>query len=234
MKTLLINSLIFSASLIVCVNANATDFWSDDNATKAEEQQEQARFKKEIQKIELERKDMFNNVLVPQKTSLPNVDTNTLQGIDIDQLAARYKTEVQAEQQQNNRVMVFISFSMPDESIKKAIQDAKKIDGVLVLRGFYNGSYQETAQRIYKLGEKVGNIQIHPDAFKKYQVKTVPTVVMVEEQQLKVGEDGCALPDSYIAVAGDVPLSYALEQFIKSGDDRQKSLARRYLGHLEH
>lgn len=234
MTCLFLSRCVAISLFCFCVNAKAADFWSDEIATAPEDRQEQLKFQKELVRVEQERKSLFDQVQVPTQTQLPNIDTTHMKGIDIQKLAQRYEQEVKVEVQQNNQIMVFVSFSMPIDSIKKAIQDVKKVDGVVVLRGFVNNNYMDTAKEIQKLGEQVGNIQVHPDAFKKYQVTSVPTVVLVEAQHEKIGDDGCALPDSYLSISGDVPLSYALEQFAKQGNEHQQRLATRYLRHLEH
>lgn len=215
----------------ICVNANCQDFWSDEPSNLGSTNPQKQHFDAERARIEATRRDMFADVQVPQRNSFPKIDDNQFKGgdFDIEAIAARYKEQVRIEQQ-HDRVMVFISFSMPMESIKRIVQETSKIDGVVVLRGFVDGSYQKTAEIIATLGEKRGNIQVNPEAFKKYKIEQVPSIILVQsDQEGSVDSEGCALPGTFIGISGDVSLPYALNRIKERGNSEQKSISARYL-----
>jgi len=216
--------------LCICVDANAQqnqniDFWSDEP---------DPRFTQERNRVAATTEQMLDSLHVPSTNNFPNIpDPVTGQAIDIDAIAERYQ-RMTAAAAKHDQIMVFISFSMPPESIKRLIREAHRVDGVLVLQGFVEGSYKKTAERIAELGESVGNIQINPDAFHKYKVTQVPTFALIEsDKQEQIDLEGCALPDSFVSVVGDVSLRYALEAMARQSEgdtERVLDLHLRQLG----
>lgn len=215
--------------LCLCTSANAQpnqsiDFWSDEP---------DPRFTQERSRVAAATKQMLDGLHVPSTNNFPNIpDPVTGQTIDIDAIAERYR-QMTATAAQHDQVMVFISFSMPPESIKRLIREAHRVDGVLVLQGFVEGSYQKTAERIVELGASVGNIQINPDAFHKYKVTQVPTFALIEsDKQEQIDLEGCALPDSFVSVVGDVSLRYAMEAMARQREGDTKRVLDLHLRQL--
>lgn len=167
---------------------------------------------RELGKVEGERKAMFdpaNSATKPAPNTFPNIPTPQRSGIDLEALAKRY--EQKAEARNVDALMVFASFTMPRATLKRLIADANRAGGVVVMRGFKDGSIKSTALAINDLGESSGNVQINPNAFTKYRVNAVPAVVLVKPESAElVDNEGCALPDKYVMVTGDVTLGYAL------------------------
>ena len=94
-----------------------------------------------------------------------------------------------------NHILVFVSFSMPEASLKSLAQeaqgDASQGDAsqgisfqqppvVLVMRGLYQDSFVKTALKLQKLGIAV---DIHPELFETHHVTSVPTFVKLENGQ---------------------------------------------------
>ena len=175
----------------------------------------------EMERIEGERKAMFDEDNLASKSvpnTFPNIATPERSGIDIESLAKRY--EMKAVDRKTDGLMVFASFTMPAPTLKRLIADTYKAGGVVVFRGFKDGSLKNTAFAVSALGEAAGNVQINPEAFKKYRVNAVPAVVLVKpEGQELVDNEGCALPDKYVMVAGDVGLGYALDNIAQRSLD---------------
>jgi conjugal transfer pilus assembly protein TrbC len=171
----------------------------------------------ERQRIESERKAMFaadNPATKNAPNTFPNIPTPERSNIDIESLAKRY--EGKAAARNTDGLMVFASFTMPVPTLKRLIADSTRAGGVVVLRGFKDGSLKNTAAAVSELGEAAGNVQINPEAFTKYRVKAVPAVVLIKpDGQELVDEDGCALPENYVMVAGDVGLGYALDDIAR-------------------
>jgi conjugal transfer pilus assembly protein TrbC len=109
------------------------------------------------------------------------------------------KAEVNAKTSLNNtnQLIVFVSFSMPDASLKAlfAALDTN-LDVKLVIRGLVDDSMDKTARKISDLG---GVLEINPELFDHYQIIQVPTFVLVK----KSGET--------FKLAGNVTLNYARE-----------------------
>ena len=180
--------------------------------------------------VELERKPLFdgNNSATRNAPNLfPKVDIPKPSGIDIEALARRYEGRAEARGSADD-LMVFASFSMPLESLKRLVASTGRAGGSVVLRGFKNNSYKETVRAIAALGEGSSHVTVNPNAFTKYKVTVVPMVVLSKTTAAEqLDADGCALPDSYFGVGGDVTLSYALEHIAARSPDF-RVIANRY------
>jgi conjugal transfer pilus assembly protein TrbC len=156
----------------------------------------------------------------------PNVQTPQSSGIDIEALARQY--EQKAAVRKMDALMVFASFTMPRESLIRLVRQTGRVGGAVVFNGFKDNSLKATAAAIQELGEGSAHVQINPKAFTKYRVRAVPAVVLTKAEATdQVGEDGCALPNNYAAVSGDVSLDYALDEIAKR-DPQFRRLAMRY------
>ncbi len=111
-----------------------------------------------------------------------------------------------------DQLIVFVSFSMPEESLK-ALFEALEInpDVKLVLRGLIDDSMDKTARKINDLG---GVLEINPELFDRYQIQQVPTFVMVKG-------DGTTLK-----LAGNITLNHARERFHEAMSQKQRSLEK--------
>lgn len=182
-------------------------------------------------RIESERKTMFSDDN-PQALHAPNafpaIDAPQARQIDIEDLLRRYEGKAQARSNGDD-LMVFASFSMPTESLKQLVTSVAKVGGSVVLRGFKNNSYRQTVQAIAALGEARTSVNIHPKAFAQYKVTAVPAFVIARKDATdKLDAQGCALPETYAAIAGDVSLDYALSEIAKRSP-AMSDLAQRYL-----
>ena len=89
-----------------------------------------------------------------------------------------------------NHILVFVSFSMPEASLKSLAQEAQRDTShgvsfqqppvILVMRGLYQDSFVKTALKLQKLGIAV---DIHPELFETHHVTSVPTFVKLENGQ---------------------------------------------------
>jgi conjugal transfer pilus assembly protein TrbC len=106
-------------------------------------------------------------------------------------------------------LLVFVSFSMPAESLLRLAQQVKQADGVLVLRGLAGASLREMVARVQPLAKTGAAIQISPEAFTRFGVAVVPTFALANSAA-PCGDSVCeALVQR---VAGDVTLEHALER----------------------
>jgi conjugal transfer pilus assembly protein TrbC len=114
-------------------------------------------------------------------------------------------------------LLVFVSFSMPEAALSRLADQAARTGATLVTRGFVNGSLQQTVARAQRLiGQRKVGFQIDPQAFDRFAVSAVPTFVLLRAGAMpQPCPSGTCLPTaSYVSVAGDVSLDYALE-FVK-------------------
>lgn len=196
----------------------------------------QAAIEQEMQRIEAERQQMFagpDAVRPSSSVVAPNLPAPRASGIDIEQLARQYAQQAGGgAQPPASDLMIFASFTMPEVSLKRLVRQASLSGGTVVFRGFKNNSIRETAMAVRALREQEGNVQINPQAFSKYQVNSVPAFVLTQATTAEaLDEKGCALPDTYVSVAGDVSLDYALD-VMSQRSKAFSALASRYLATL--
>ena len=137
------------------------------------------------------------------------------------------------------RLLVFVSFSMPDRTWQRLLQQAERAQATLVLRGLVDGSLRQTVLRMQQLiGQRKAAVQIDPQAFDRHAVTVVPTIVL-----LRAGSaDGapcatgtCASRQAgtgHLQAAGDVSLDYALRQFVAAASSAAAD-ARVFLHRLQ-
>ncbi|HRE72827.1 MAG TPA: type-F conjugative transfer system pilin assembly protein TrbC [Accumulibacter sp.] len=169
---------------------------------------------------------------VPDPTRLPQPATT---GPDIARMAATYRqpTPSSAAGKDVPELMVFVSFSLPKETLQRIVGQAEKSGAVLVLRGLHGNSLTRMGEEIARLvGDRKVTAIIHPPAFKQFKVHQVPALVLARSGQAsKVGEDGCAPGSSFIRVDGDVTQDYALD-LIERQAPVWAEVARRYAARL--
>lgn len=113
-------------------------------------------------------------------------------------------------------VLVFVSFSMPKESLKAWIHDANIIHAPVVIRGLVNHSFKDTIAAVNTLTkEGVSGVQIDPTLFEQFEIKQVPAVVVVSPPKC-VPNLSCR--EDYDVQYGDAGLSYALKQIARQDD----------------
>lgn len=90
--------------------------------------------------------------------------------------------QVVASTLDSKEVLIFVSFSIPDKALQDYYLSAQKYKARLIIRGLKNNSFQETKEKIKDLGISV---DIDPNLFEEYQISKVPTIVVVEKEQVK-------------------------------------------------
>ncbi len=116
----------------------------------------------------------------------------------------------------DNRLLIFISSSMPKKSIVNLMTQASSIGAVFVVRGLINNSYVNTYKYFYNLkGNNTVGIMINPTLFSALHVEAVPTFALYQSDK-DLLHTACNVAPKYTKVSGDVSLRYALEQLTKS------------------
>lgn len=118
------------------------------------------------------------------------------------------KDDAKQEQPKTSDIIVFVSFSMSDESLKGYAQDLQRAGGRLVVRGLINDSFKATQERLTRLGIE---LDIDPVLFEDFSISHVPAFLI-----LKDGKETDRL-------TGHVSLEHALEEFADDGNDIAKT-----------
>jgi conjugal transfer pilus assembly protein TrbC len=115
------------------------------------------------------------------------------------------------------RFIAFASTSMPPDSLKAMLIDVPKAGGVVVFRGFPENNMKLFAGKLMKAASSrnaIGNAGIDPRLFRAFDIKVVPTYVVVSSNfELCDGFDCEAQVPPHDRLTGNVSAHYALETF---------------------
>lgn len=114
-------------------------------------------------------------------------------------------------------IITFVSFSMPKESLKQWLGEAKQIHAPVIIRGLIDNSFKETINQMSQLiNDNQNGVQLDPTLFKKFNIDKVPALV-VRENNTCLATQSCI--DKYDVIYGDVSMEYALNKIILKNDD---------------
>ncbi|WP_253718565.1 type-F conjugative transfer system pilin assembly protein TrbC [Serratia marcescens] len=150
--------------------------------------------------------DLHQNPPVPE--FLRNQPPRSLAQDDqsfIDQLAAKQRQD--AAEQPAEGALYFVSFAIPEEGMRRMLQEARRFGIPATLRGMVNGDMRETVQRVQKLVEAGGidGVQIDPQPYSQFGITAVPALVV-----------RCAA--GFDVVRGNLLMAQALKKVAKDGD----------------
>jgi conjugal transfer pilus assembly protein TrbC len=145
----------------------------------------------------------------PDLTALPRPATTTANPAD---LARQFRQQPIQTKPATPELMAFVSFSMPRESLLRIVEQSEITGARLIFRGFDGNKMTDMATRIGALlGKHRVEAAIHPPAFAQFKVNQVPALVLAQSDAGNQMDSGCAQPDRYVKVTGDVSQDYALE-----------------------
>jgi conjugal transfer pilus assembly protein TrbC len=107
-------------------------------------------------------------------------------------------------------LLIFVSFSLPEESLRQYSKQAVEYGAVLVLRGMRNNSLEQTELQALGVNKAGAEWDIAPATFKKFKIERVPAIVLADASTESVLENGCAKEVDYLRVDGDVSIHHAL------------------------
>jgi conjugal transfer pilus assembly protein TrbC len=173
---------------------------------------------------------------LPAVPELRNLPQPAASAPDLASLAPAHRPSVPGGNSANADVpelMVFVSFSLPRETLQRIVHQSERSGAVLILRGLKGHSLTQTGEEIARLvGERNVTVLIHPPAFQQFQVRQVPSLVLARSGwAAKIAEDGCAPAASFIRIDGDVGQDYALDQ-IERQAPAWADIARRHAARL--
>lgn len=160
---------------------------------------------------------------------MPNIPTPTA-GIDIDRIASQYREMNHPTLPADENLLIFVSTSIPMQTLVKLGQQAKQAGAVLVLRGLPGGlasGWTHAMAQLKPLAATGARVEINPDLFRLYSVTQVPTFMIAKLDRSRCATDstGCA---ANLRLSGDVSLDYVLEKWA----DGSGSLAKVAQSHL--
>ena len=124
----------------------------------------------------------------------------------LDQVMIEGQGPQQGDDKSDDKILVFVSFSMPKASLLALSQEAEKYQAVLVMRGLRDDSFKATQSAFQELGgDMQSGIEINPEAFETYQIKQVPVFVRVKSTPAKETKELGRL-------SGNVSLAFAAQK----------------------
>ncbi|ADM08213.1 hypothetical protein PB2503_00662 [Parvularcula bermudensis HTCC2503] len=154
--------------------------------------------------------------------------SDTTEPVDLDAMVADAGVVSAARQETSGPagVLVFVSFSMPEQSLRQLVLDAHKAQVPVLLQGFVGGSLKETATRMRALlgadtgQDLLGGVVIDPRAFRIFRVTEVPAFIATRAPLPDCdGLDCDAPPPPHDRIAGNMSLGAALSALASEGTD---------------
>lgn len=131
------------------------------------------------------------------------------------------------------RLMVFVSLSMPEKSLTDLAKETAKAGGVFILRGMVNGKMQDTLKALMPLSQTGIRVAMDPTLYQTYGVVAAPTFVLATRETAPCETQACDRPvPNHDKIAGNVPLKVALEH-IDQANGSAAVVAREYLKRME-
>ena len=167
----------------------------------------------------------------PVMPSMPKLDLMNMPtaSIDIGQLSQQGSDLMGSIDEQTSRyesqILIFVSTSIPETTVKRYVQQTQHIGAALVFRGLINDSMKDTQVYLSQLlgTDQTGvkpTILIDPTLYSRFNIKQVPTTVVTESEIKPCQQDGCPTPVHH-KVAGDVSLAWALGLVSRQIDSKE-------------
>ncbi|EJK7812627.1 type-F conjugative transfer system pilin assembly protein TrbC, partial [Escherichia coli] len=139
------------------------------------------------------------------------VRANPLQHADnqfLDELVRKQQAAQKDKPQQG--AVYFVSFSIPEEGLKRMLGETRHYGIPATLRGMVNNDLKTTAEAVLSLVKDgaTDGVQIDPTLFSQYGIRSVPALVVFCSQ----GHD---------IIRGNLRVRQALEKVAATGDCRQ-------------
>ncbi|EEN5143102.1 type-F conjugative transfer system pilin assembly protein TrbC [Salmonella enterica subsp. enterica serovar Oranienburg] len=191
--------------LVVLIMTLSGSVWASDAVNTAENRQ----FLKQQETLSQQLRDRPDTQL--KTWAEQQVQGNPLQQSDrhyLDSLVRKQQSS-QTEKPASGAVY-FVSFSIPEEGLKRMLGETRRYGIPATLRGMLNNDLKATANAVLSLVKDgaTDGVQIDPTLFSKYDIRSVPSLVVYCSQ-------------GYDVVRGNLRIKQALEKVSTAGDCRQ-------------
>lgn len=195
----------------------------------------------------------LGQIEVPPQTTPDYINDKKLKSqvgqIDLEKIAKQYNEALLKDKDAQNgqggqsdftagRAYLFISSSMPKETLQALLNDAGKL-GIAV---FLNGNIGPDPLKFAGTQAFMNTMEIktppelfiHPDAFKMFKIDRVPALVVAASHvQDNLDEQGCAAPTDYDIMRGDLSLASNMRKIFENASSPDiKDIARGYMKNI--
>lgn len=164
---------------------------------------------KQVQAIQNSNKAAMNAIDRLEGSAMPIGSQN----LNVFLNNAQQGTPVAPKKELKSDLIIFISLSMPEDAIKGYARQAKAYGATLMIRGFVDDKLSATRDAAVRLDQLGAPWQVNPQAFTKFKIDKVPAIVLANNQDSSLTEEGCAQPGTYSTIYGDVQIDFALNKF---------------------
>lgn len=149
-------------------------------------------------------------------TQLKTWAEQQIQGNPLQQSDRHYLDDLVRKQQSSQTekpasgAVYFVSFSIPEEGLKRMLGETRRYGIPAMLRGMLNNDLKATANAVLSLVKDgaTDGVQIDPTLFSEYHVRSVPALVVFCDR-------------GYDIIRGNLRVKQALEKVATAGDCRQ-------------
>jgi conjugal transfer pilus assembly protein TrbC len=107
-------------------------------------------------------------------------------------------------------LMLFVSMSMPQESLTEYAKQAKDIGAVLIFRGLDGGKISTMQKSVSEWDKSKTELLIHPALYKAYKINKVPAFVMAREFGVNTDKNIIVDEKDYVKIEGDISIDQSL------------------------
>lgn len=174
-----------------------------------------------------------------------------LNGLDLEKIAQKYNEALLSEKSKKRqgpdkgandfeagRAYLFVSSSIPKQTLENLLNEAGRLNISVFLKGNIGDDplkFMGTQKFMNTMRIKTPpELFIHPDAFQMFKIDRVPAlVVAASDVKDRLDEQGCAAPEDYDIISGDLKLSANITQiYEKSSSPDIKDIARYYMKYV--
>ncbi|EIW3594071.1 type-F conjugative transfer system pilin assembly protein TrbC [Salmonella enterica] len=192
----------FLVALIMTLSGSV---WASDGVNTAENHQ----FLKQQETLSQQLRDRPD-------TQLKTWAEQQVQGNPLQQSDRHYLDDLVRKQQSSQTekpasgAVYFVSFSIPEEGLKRMLGETRRYGIPATLRGMLNNDLKATANAVLSLVKDgaTDGVQIDPTLFSEYHVRSVPALVVFCDR-------------GYDIIRGNLRVKQALEKVATAGDCRQ-------------
>ncbi|EAM8425393.1 type-F conjugative transfer system pilin assembly protein TrbC [Salmonella enterica] len=192
----------FLVALIMTLSGSV---WASDGVNTAENRQ----FLKQQETLSQQLRDRPD-------TQLKTWAEQQVQGNPLQQSDRHYLDDLVRKQQSSQTekpasgAVYFVSFSIPEEGLKRMLGETRRYGIPATLRGMLNNDLKATANAVLSLVKDgaTDGVQIDPTLFSEYHVRSVPALVVFCDR-------------GYDIIRGNLRVKQALEKVATAGDCRQ-------------
>ncbi|EHB3563946.1 type-F conjugative transfer system pilin assembly protein TrbC [Salmonella enterica subsp. enterica serovar Oranienburg] len=192
----------FLVALIMTLSGSV---WASDAVNTAENRQ----FLKQQETLSQQLRDRPD-------TQLKTWAEQQVQGNPLQQSDRHYLDDLVRKQQSSQTekpasgAVYFVSFSIPEEGLKRMLGETRRYGIPATLRGMLNNDLKATADAVLSLVKDgaTDGVQIDPTLFSEYHVRSVPALVVFCDR-------------GYDIIRGNLRVKQALEKVATAGDCRQ-------------